>query len=199
MHWSRHFNVPNSLSVSRLMLAPLLWFALSGFAASPSPVNLWPLLFILTYAIISDFLDGYLARKWAQTSSLGSYLDGLADHVLLLITLYQLWKDFDFPGWIIGLYLLREIYTIWIGLWLYRVRGRIGKSDLWGKLTITMAALTVLVYILAPVLSRGQTSMTNFPQVASQLLAIMMLISMVSYFHRYFYPLIKGVDVGEVD
>ncbi len=197
--WTRHVTVPNGLSVSRVLLGMPLWFALSSFAANPSLVNLWPLVLILTYAIVSDFLDGYLARKWGQTSSVGSYLDGLADHVLLLITLYQLWKEFEFPGWVIGLYLLREIYTIWIGLWLYRVRGRIGKSDLWGKLTITLAALTVLLYILEPLVSRGQVERTMFPEVSSMLLALLMLISMLSYFRRYLYPLIRGMDLSEVD
>ncbi|MBI41456.1 MAG: hypothetical protein CMF59_17825 [Leptospiraceae bacterium] len=197
--WTRHVTVPNGLSVSRVLLGMPLWFALSSFAANPSLVNLWPLVLILTYAIVSDFLDGYLARKWGQTSSVGSYLDGMADHLLLLITLYQLWKEFEFPGWIIGLYLFREIYTIWIGLWLYRVRGRIGKSDLWGKLTINLAALTVLLYILEPLVSRGQVERTMFPEVSSMLLALLMLISMLSYFRRYLYPLIRGMDLSEVD
>lgn len=197
-HWGRYINLPNGLSVSRLLLGLPLWFALSRFAGKPSLANLWPLLLILVYCIISDFLDGYLARKWGQTSSVGSYLDGMADHVLLAITLYRLWKDFQFPAWIIVFYLLREIYTVWIGMWLYKVRGRIGKSDLWGKLTILVAAFTVFMYILDPLL-RGSGPATIAPRALAMVLALFLLMSIISYFRRYLYPLIRGSDVGEVD
>lgn len=74
-------NIPNLLSLARLAGTPLLYLLVHR-----EPVG-W---FVASYALLgfTDFIDGYLARTWHQTSAFGSKLDSVADIVFYLSTVY---------------------------------------------------------------------------------------------------------------
>lgn len=71
--------VPNQLSLLRLALVPILW----GVALTGRPV--WVGVGVAV-AATTDYLDGYLSRKWNQTSEFGSRIDSIADHLLAIST-----------------------------------------------------------------------------------------------------------------
>ena len=74
-------NIPNILTIIRIVLVPLfLFFAFASFC----PGNLYIAFAIFTVACITDFLDGYLARKYNVVSNIGKFLDPIADKVLML-------------------------------------------------------------------------------------------------------------------
>lgn len=104
----RVFTVPNLLSMARLAGVPLfLWLVLSPVFGGPS-LDGWALL-VLALSGVSDYLDGKLARRWNQVSSLGRILDPAADRLYILATLVALtWRDI-LPWWITALLLLREV------------------------------------------------------------------------------------------
>ena len=88
--------IANLLALSRLGIVPIIIYLLVQETALASLLAL--LLFIL--ALISDFLDGYLARLRKETSKVGSFLDLFADKTLVFGSLlYFTWRD-DFSGWI---------------------------------------------------------------------------------------------------
>ena len=104
----RCWNLPNILTYGRIVAVPvvaglLLW---GGNAAR------WMALAIYIVAAITDFFDGYLARKWRQQSSLGRMLDPIADKVLVAVVLLVLAADRTFSGghiWAAIIILSREV------------------------------------------------------------------------------------------
>lgn len=77
-------NVPNQITLARLILAVLFFAVLTLYTQrDPSPIllDVCVAMFIVTAA--TDFLDGYLARKWGQVTPLGRVLDPLVDKVLI--------------------------------------------------------------------------------------------------------------------
>ena len=76
------FSLPNLLSASRLILGPL--------AAWSIIENLWlPAAVALMTAIATDLLDGWLARRWQQTSALGGLIDHGSDAFMVALMLLQ--------------------------------------------------------------------------------------------------------------
>ncbi len=100
-------SVPNILTVCRICAAPGLVFLLSF----PTPVNraLAALLFIL--ASVTDYLDGYLARRYEVTSSVGKLLDPMADKLIVMAALIMIvaCSEGSVPAWMVVIILGREI------------------------------------------------------------------------------------------
>ena len=106
-------NLPNTLALLRVLMAPLMfiflvqrdWFEgwdvswLDYFAA---------LIFVL--ASVTDFFDGYIARKWNQMTKLGAILDPLADKMLILAAFLGLMMIDRANAWIVYLILTREFF-----------------------------------------------------------------------------------------
>lgn len=78
------WNVPNILTIFRLIAAPGVGLAYVFF---PSPLADWIALTLFVSAAITDYLDGYLARKWNQISKFGRMLDPIADKAMVVIAL----------------------------------------------------------------------------------------------------------------
>ena len=80
----RAFNLPNLLTYGRILAVPLvvLCFFLEGELQS-SEFARWSAFAIFIVASVTDYLDGYLARAWQQTSNIGRMLDPIADKLLV--------------------------------------------------------------------------------------------------------------------
>lgn len=84
-------NIPNCLTLFRIIAIPLI--AIIYF--SDVRFGNWYCTIIFTMAGISDALDGYLARKWNQTSKLGAFLDPVADKLLVSTMLLLVVSNVD--------------------------------------------------------------------------------------------------------
>lgn len=95
----RVLTIPNILSMARLVGVPVfLWLILWKEFGGPD-TKYWALL-VLALSGISDYLDGKLARRWNQISSLGRILDPAADRLYILSTLVGLtWRGI-LPLWV---------------------------------------------------------------------------------------------------
>lgn len=90
--------LPNLLTYGRLIAVPIV----AGLLQWPQVHWMrWTALGIFTAAGITDFFDGYLARIWAQQSSLGQMLDPIADKLLVAATLMVCVADQTISGWTI--------------------------------------------------------------------------------------------------
>lgn len=84
--YSKVWNVPNILTYGRIVAVPVV----AGLLMWDTFTARWIALAIYIAAAITDFFDGYLARKWQQQSSLGRMLDPIADKVLVAVVLLVL-------------------------------------------------------------------------------------------------------------
>ncbi|GEO84564.1 MULTISPECIES: CDP-diacylglycerol--glycerol-3-phosphate 3-phosphatidyltransferase [Alphaproteobacteria] len=97
---SRAYNIPNLLTYARIVAVPLivLCFFVEGRLQS-SEFARWTGLGIFVVASITDYLDGYLARIWNQTSNIGKMLDPIADKLLVASVLLLMAADGTIAGW----------------------------------------------------------------------------------------------------
>ncbi len=107
-------NLPNALTILRIFFVPLLVAALllqNVFALQVGGVvitNDWMALAIFLAAAATDLLDGYLARRWKQVTTIGTLLDPIADKLLISAALISLVEIRALPGWMAILIIGRE-------------------------------------------------------------------------------------------
>ena len=77
-------NIPNILTIFRLIAAPAVGLV---YVYLPSPYADWIAISLFVSAAMTDYLDGYLARKWKQVTNLGRMLDPIADKAMVLVAL----------------------------------------------------------------------------------------------------------------
>jgi len=98
-------NLPNILTLSRIAAVPIVVFLL----LFESRQNCFWAAFIFTAASITDWLDGYLARKWGIVTILGKFLDPLADKLIVMAALIMLIPLDRVPAWAVFVILAREL------------------------------------------------------------------------------------------
>lgn len=98
-------NAPNAITVARVLLVPV--FVVLAYADSKAAA-VWSLV-VFGVASLSDFVDGYLARRWNITSPFGEWADPLADKLLVGAALVVLVDLRDFPLWVALVIAVREV------------------------------------------------------------------------------------------
>jgi len=145
------FNLPNSLTFFRILLAPLMvWIIVSedlftshGFHES------WVSYFaglIFVIASVTDFFDGYVARKWNQSSSLGAILDPLADKMLIIGAFLGLLMVGEVSIWAVYIILIRELFIS--GLRINAVSEGVDISASWSGKVKTVVQMIAIGFLL---------------------------------------------------
>lgn len=146
------YNIPNLLTYARIVAVPMivLCFFLEGKLQS-SDVARWTALAIFVAASVTDFLDGYLARIWNQTSNIGRMLDPIADKMLISVCLLLMAADPEktIAGWSLWaavIILCREILVSGLREYLAGLKVSVPVTQIakW-KTTVQMLALGFLL------------------------------------------------------
>ena len=167
-------NLPNFLSVSRIVfiIPIIIFFENDLFLFSAST-------FIL--ASITDYLDGYLARKNKQTSDLGAFLDLMADKIFISTLL--IWMTFNFDSLTILvssiLIISREISISYLRVFIVsRLGNKVEvKSDLLGKYKTTIQMIGLGFILISPIASDAVFILSL------TLLFLSAVLSWYSFFH----------------
>lgn len=141
-------NLPSLITWTRVIAIPV--FILCYFLDTPNKNIVLTLLFMA--ASLTDWLDGYLARKWNQTSSFGAFLDPVADKLLVAVALIAI-IDHDPHKWYLTLSVMiiisREITISALREWMASMgeRGVVAVSWIgkW-KTAFQMGAITFILY-----------------------------------------------------
>lgn len=131
----------NILTLARLLLvAPTLMFL-------RRPERRREALACLALAMLTDAVDGPIARSRGEVSRLGELLDPIADKLLLDGAAIILSQTRGFPWWVTGLLLFRDLGILASAVLLIRRRGHITTAASAGKLTTALLALAALLYL----------------------------------------------------
>jgi CDP-diacylglycerol--glycerol-3-phosphate 3-phosphatidyltransferase len=167
------FTVSNLVSFSR-MLVPI------PLAFMGPPDGTPDLLFTLlvAWAILSDFLDGWIARWMNQVSELGKVLDPIADKVCAaLLFIYAVWVG-RIPSWFLAALLGRDVLIL-LGSWFILSKHRkVAMSVMSGKVTVNLLAILWIVVMYFP-------NMVSLATFLMGLSLLMMVYSTSEYVWRY--------------
>jgi CDP-diacylglycerol--glycerol-3-phosphate 3-phosphatidyltransferase len=142
----RHaLNLPNLLTYARIVMVPVV----AGLVMWGGAFAHWLALGIFIFAAITDFFDGWLARRWQLQSSLGRMLDPIADKLLVAAALLALVGDNTIEGahlWAAIIILCREVLVSGLREYLAELRVSVPVTQLakW-KTAIQFIAMCFLI------------------------------------------------------
>jgi CDP-diacylglycerol--glycerol-3-phosphate 3-phosphatidyltransferase len=178
-------NIPNSLTILRIFFVPLLVAAViqdnGGYTVGPLHLtNEWLTLAIFLSAAATDMLDGYLARRWRQVTTIGTLLDPIADKLLVSAALISLVQVRMLPGWMAILIIAREFAVSGLRSIAAAEGYTIKASDL-GKTKMISQVAAISVMLLA----RRHPALLFPGEVMMWGVIFFALISAVSYFRKF--------------
>jgi CDP-diacylglycerol--glycerol-3-phosphate 3-phosphatidyltransferase len=183
MFASSAVNLPNAITIGRIFLVPLLVVVL---LTNPKDMNLLgvskEILGALIFAVASltDWLDGYVARRRKQITGLGQWMDPLADKLLVTAAFVSLVYLDLAPAWMVVVILGREFFVTVLRTIAY-ARGQALPASALGKVKMVAQVAAILILIL------GQGHLRGFfvlGQVALWIAVISALVSAADYSRR---------------
>lgn len=183
------WNIPNILTLLRIVLIPvfvLIFYLPVGWARVGCAV-------VFSLAAITDWLDGFLARRWSQTSPFGAFLDPVADKLMVAVALLLLVQSEPIPALAIPAAVIigREITISALREWMAELgdRAQVAVSMI-GKVKTAVQMIAILLMIYEMPIWGAPTYTIGF--VLLYVAAALTLWSMVVYL-RAAWPSLMGV------
>jgi CDP-diacylglycerol--glycerol-3-phosphate 3-phosphatidyltransferase len=145
-------NIANKISTFRILIVPFFVACLVFYAPGLEYLR-WTAFVLFVLAVVSDAVDGYIARKERQVSTAGQILDPLGDKLLLMSAFITLSLRTQFPLtiplWVSFIVISRDAIILLGALVIYLVKQKIDiYPTRWGKLTTTFQMLSVIAVLL---------------------------------------------------
>lgn len=138
-------NTPNKLTVARMILVPfLVIFMLSDWGGD---ANRYICLAIFIVASVTDWFDGYLARKYNLVTNFGKFMDPLADKLLVCSALICLVELDRLEAWIVIIIIAREFIISGFRL-IAAENGVVIAANYWGKFKTVSQMVMIILLIL---------------------------------------------------
>lgn len=180
-------NLPNKLTLMRMLLVPvfMVFVSLTQYGAAEYN-SLWYLVAALVFAAaaLTDFFDGYLARKWHMVTDFGKFLDPLADKLLTTVAFLYMMRDGVCSPVVVSIILAREFAVS--GLRMVAASSPDGKviaANIWGKLKTVLQMVSILFYFFAAALAPA--GVVGTVQLVSQILC--WLVAFVTFLSGAIY------------
>ena len=177
-------NLPNSLTVTRIFLVPLLVVVLltrfEGRRILGVPNEIVGAA-IFGLASITDWLDGWVARRRKQVTALGQVIDPLADKLLTGAALISLVQMELAPAWMVAIIIGREFVVTGLRSVAYARGGAIPASPL-GKIKMVAQVVAILALILG---HGGRSEFILLGTASLWVVVVTAVVSAVDYFRRF--------------
>ena len=138
-------NLPNKLTVVRMVLVP---FFVAALLLSKTNDSLkWVALALFVIASLTDFADGYIARKYNLITNFGKFMDPLADKILTISGMICLIELGRIPSWIVVIIVAREFIISGFRL-VAAENGVVIAANYWGKFKTTFQMIMIILMIM---------------------------------------------------
>lgn len=137
-------NIPNFLSLARLLAAPVIvWCLLTEWHS--------PAFWLFTLAGVSDGIDGYLAKRYSMHTEIGRFIDPIADKVLLVSIYVTLGYLGNLPVWLVILVVSRDLLIVGGALLSFTMANSVIPNPLFLSKLNTLMQLALVVTVLGEI------------------------------------------------
>ncbi|MCQ2911438.1 MAG: CDP-diacylglycerol--glycerol-3-phosphate 3-phosphatidyltransferase [Clostridia bacterium] len=178
-------NLPNKLTFLRIILIPFVMASI--MIGQNNYIYMYVAFALFAIACITDFLDGYIARKYNLVTNLGKFMDPIADKLLIICTLIcfvQIGCEvvYDNVWWVLALIVAREI-SITAFRTIAAEKGTVIAANMWGKVkTNAQMFWTILLILYFPLTSMMPYLLaTIYIYVTNILMILTALLTIVSF------------------
>ena len=177
----RILTLANAISISRIFLTIPLIMVFEDIAAGMSEKISYAFILIVIIAL-TDFLDGYVARKVEETTNFGKLIDPVADKICMMVVLVYLIITYKLPFLLFCVILaIRDIFLIIIGVFLMFQQDEVFQSNRSGKWFIGISALMMVFFLFKDALG-----IPSYVLVTSYAVSVILFtISTFEYIRRY--------------
>lgn len=137
-------NIPNALTVGRILIIPVFILLLTLWQ---EPLSQMIAALIFALASLTDYLDGYLARKWKVVSNFGKFADPMADKILVMTAFIMLVELKIAPAWVVAIIICRELAVTGLRLLLVETGGTVLAAAMPGKIK-TFSQMFAIIFLL---------------------------------------------------
>lgn len=138
-------NLPNLLTLIRIVMIPL--FLVLSSVPDHKGLHVWAGI-VFAVASLTDYLDGYLARKWQVVTNFGKFADPLADKMLVMSAFIMLVGLGLAPAWVSALIICRELAVTGLRLLLVETGGEVLAAAMPGKIKTVTQMLAVIFLLM---------------------------------------------------
>lgn len=177
-------NLPNKITLFRIILVPfMLLVPLFNIGSTFLGINVGNLIILAIFLVASftDFLDGYLARKYNLITNFGKFLDPIADKLLVITALIMLVDTGIIPTWIPVIIIAREFLVSGVRM-LAAGEGNVIAASMLGKIkTVSqMIAISLALIDVNPFMAFISGALQGWALVVNSLMSIAMIVSVVA-------------------
>lgn len=167
-------NIPNYLTTLRVILIPFfVFFMVTDYAGAASK---WISLAIFIIASLTDFLDGYLARKHNLVSDFGKFMDPLADKMLVSSAMICLTEQGRLAAWIVIIIISREFIISGFRL-IAADNGVVIAASYWGKFKTNFQMFMIILLIA----DLGTPAAVMIENILIVIATVLTVVSLVDY------------------
>ncbi len=193
-------NLPNKITIIRIFLVPIMLLVpllgITGETFWGASLENITFLIIFLIASITDFLDGYLARKNNMVTNFGKFLDPIADKLLVITALIMLVEQGIIPSWIPIIIVAREFMVSGIRM-LAAGKGNVIAASMLGKIKTVSQIIAISLAFLDtnPFMSFIDTKLDGMPLVLNILMSLGMIVSVIATIWSGIDYFVKSKDI----
>lgn len=187
-NWKKDlFTIPNVLSMFRLLLIPVY---IVVYLQATEAADYFVAAAILAVSCLTDLVDGMIARKFNMISTVGKFLDPLADKLTQFSLIVCLAIEYPVIRLLVALFVVKELFQLIAGIMTFRKGEMLTGALIAGKISTTVLFVSLILLVMMP--NIGQTAVTIITIVD----CVFLLISFISYARTYYKhsPMIQALD-----